>query len=346
MNRNLLYTMPFSLLLLAACGGKEKNPLESGGPKKSSTVDVVVVQPSEVVREVTIPGTVIPGEEVQLYSEVNGRIRSINFREGQVVQKGALLIQVDTDVLRAQRQQQLVDLDLAKKDEARKKILLSGKGISLEEYERSQAALASLQAQIELTNVQISKASIRAPFTGRVGLRHVSEGALISPSTMITSIVQENPVKIEFAVAERYASAVRPGQTIEFGTEKSEKKYSAQVYAYEPVIDAGTRMMTIRASLKNDGKLIPGSFVTVKYDLGKEENAFMVPAESVVPVLKGQKILVVRGGKVVEVPVEIGVRTADKVQVIGPVNSGDQVLISGLLAVKEGMPVNVNVVQK
>jgi membrane fusion protein (multidrug efflux system) len=118
------------------------------------------------------------------------------------------------------------------------------------------------------------------------------------------------------------------------------------VYAYEPVIDAGTRMMTIRASLSNDGKLIPGSYVSVKYDLGKEQNAFMVPAESVIPVLKGQKVLVARNGKVAEIPVEIGIRTADKVQVIGALNAGDQVLISGLLAVREGMAVNAKPVQR
>lgn len=333
-------------LFLTACGGKEENKLESGGPAKPSTVEVVAVEATDVVREVSIPGTIIPGEEVQLFSEVNGRIRSIHFKEGQVVQKGSLLIQVDTDVLRAQRAQQKVELDLAVKDEARKKVLLEGKGITLEEYERSASALAAIRAQIDLIDVQISKAAIRAPFTGRIGLRHVSEGAFITSTTLITTLVQENPVKVEFAVSERYATAVKPGQTIEFSPEKSAKTYTANVYAYEPMIDAGTRMMTIRASLKNDGKLIPGSFVSVKYDLGTEQNAFMVPAESIIPVLKGQKILVVRSGKVVEVPVEIGIRTADKVQVIGEVNSGDFVLISGLLAVKPGMPVETKIVKK
>jgi membrane fusion protein (multidrug efflux system) len=336
-------SLPF---LLLSCGGKEEKAAVPAGPPKALTVEVVAIEATDVAREISIPGTIIPNEEVQLFSEVSGRVEAIRFKEGQIVQKGALLIQVDTDILRAQKQQQLVELDLAQKDEARKKSLLGGKGISLEEYERSSSALAAVKAQIDLINVQISKANIRAPFTGRIGLRRISEGAFITSSTLITTLVQENPIKVEFAVAERYSNAVKVGQTIAFKPEHGEDSYEAKVYAYEPVIDAGTRMMTVRASLKNNGKLIPGSYVSIQYDLGNEVNAFMVPAESVIPVLKGQKVLVVRGGKVTEVPVEVGIRTADKVQIIGALNAGDHVLISGLLAVREGMPVNTKLITK
>lgn len=331
--------------LLFACGGKEKTAAPAG-PAKTMTVETVAITPTDVAREISIPGTIIPNEEVQLFSEVSGRVEKIHFKEGQLVRKGALLLEVDTEILRAQKQQQLVELDLAQKDEARKKALLEGKGISLEEYERSAAALAAVKAQIDLTNVQISKARIRAPFTGRIGLRHISEGAFITSSTLITTLVQEDPVKVEFAVSERYSNSVKTGQTITFTPEHGKQTYTAKVYAYEPVIDAGTRMMTIRASLNNDGRLIPGSFVSIRYDLGKEVDAFMVPAESVMPVLKGQKVLVVRNGKVVEVPVEMGLRTADKVQIIGELKANEQVLVSGLLAVREGMPVHTKQVTK
>ena len=152
-----------------------------GAPNtKPSVVEVVKVEPTDVLREISVPGTVIPNEELQLYSEISGRIAKINFREGQSVSKGAVLVQMDSDILRAQKQEQLVALELAKKDEARKKSLLESKGISLEEYERSASTLASVQAQIDLINVQISKTVIRAPFSGRIGLRRVSEGAFIN----------------------------------------------------------------------------------------------------------------------------------------------------------------------
>ncbi len=341
-NKLIIALLP---VLLLSCGSDKEDT--KAGPKgmPKLTVDVVKMTPGSVVRTISIPGSIIPSEEVQLYSEVSGRVQSISFKEGQTVKKGAVLLQVDTDVLKAQRAQLKVELDLAKKDEARKKILLNAKGISAEEYEKVASQLANIEAQIDLINVQISKATVRAPFSGRIGLRRVSEGAFISPSTLITSIVQENPIKIEFSISERYANAVKSGQTIHFKTDNGTTSYSATVYAFESMVDQGTRMLTVRATAPNTGKLIAGTFVSIDYDLGNEQNAYMVPAESIIPVLKGQVIYVVRGGMVTEVPVEIGIRTAKEVQVIGEFNQGDVVLVSGLLAVRPGMPVNTKIVE-
>lgn len=337
--------MTFAIALLAACGSDEKEAAKSG-PPPTMTVDVIELKAGEVANVITIPGSVIPGEEVSLYSEVSGRIERIAFKEGQMVTKGSVLLQVDTDILQAQRGELQVNLKLAQKDEVRKKSLLAAKGISAEEYEKSESELENIQAQIKLINVQISKATIRAPFTGRIGLRHVSTGAFITPTTMVTTLIQENPIKVEFAVSERYVSSVKVGQTIQFNQPNSDQKLTAKVYAFEPKVSDGTRMLTVRAELKNTSKLIAGTLVSIDYDLGFAENAYMVPAESIIPILNGQKIYVVRGGMVAEVPVSIGIRTADDVQVIGDLKDGDQVLISGLLAVKAGIPVKTNVVKK
>ena len=331
--------------LTAACGSKEEEAKKSSGPPPTMTVEVVELKAAEIANVISVPGSVIPGEQVDIFSEVSGRIERINFKEGQTVTKGAVLIQVDTDILKAQRGELTVNLKLAQKDEARKKLLLNAKGISAEEYEKSESQLENIKAQIDLINVQISKATVRAPFSGRIGLRQVSVGAFISPTTLISTLVQENPVKIEFSVAERYASNVKTGQTINFRTQSGTEKYTAKVYAFQPKVDEGTRMLKVRAEMKNNGKLIPGIFVAIDYDLGFEQNAFLVPAESVIPILNGQKVYVVRNGIVVEVPVEIGVRTADDVQIIGELENGDKVLISGLLAVKAGVPVKTKLVK-
>jgi membrane fusion protein (multidrug efflux system) len=310
------------------------------------TVDVVVLKPASIARTITIPGTILPSEQVDVFSEVAGRVQSINFSEGQSVQKGKTILQVDSDILKAQRAQATVELDLAKKDEARKQTLLNSKGISLQEYEVSASNLASAQAKLDLLNVQISKANIKAPFSGKVGLRHVSEGAFINTSTLITTIIQESKVKIEFAVPEKYTQHVKKGQSISFQADGINKTFNANVYAFEPRIDQGTRMMTVRAELSNSANLIAGSFVSIEYDMGKEENAFMVPTESIIPVLNGQKVYVVRKGTVIEVPVQMGLRTEDDVQVIGELQKGDEVLISGLLAVRPGMPVKTKINSK
>ncbi len=332
-------------LLLFSCGGKDEKLDFSKAGVKASGVDVFEIAKSDVSRIIEIPGTIIPAEEVQIFSEITGRIQKINFKEGQRVQKGAILVQVDTDILRAQRKQLKVQLELAQKDENRKKSLLAAKGISTEEYERSFASLASIQAEIGLIDVQISKGEIRAPFAGRIGLRRVSDGAYISPTSLITTLVKDDEVKIEFSISERYASLVKPGQMVSFNTE-SDQVFKAAVYAYESTISTDSRMLTVRASMKNVANLFPGTFVSVEYNLGQEKDAMMIPAGSVIPVLKGQKIMVVRNGVVVDVPVELGIRTSDKVQITGEIQPGDQVLTSGLLAVRAGMPVTVLKVAK
>lgn len=333
-------------LLLFSCGGKDEKMDFSKAGMKSSEVEVFEISKSDVSRVIEIPGSIIPSEEIQVFSEISGRIQKINFKEGQRVQKGALLVQVDTDILRAQRKQLKVQLELAQKDESRKKSLLAAKGISTEEYEKSFSGLESIQAEIGLIDVQISKGEIRAPFSGRVGLRRVSDGAYISPTTMITTLIKDDEVKIEFAISERYASLVKSGQKVDFKASGNGTVYHAEVYAFESTISSDSRMLTIRAKMKNDQNLFPGTFVTLSYNLGQEKEAMMIPAGSVIPVLKGQKIMVIRNGVVVDVPVELGIRTSDKVQIMGEINPGDQVLTSGLLAVRAGMPVTVKKVQK
>lgn len=329
------------LVALGLFGCADSDEIEQGGPKPTPKVDVFEIVEQDVDRIIDVPGSIIPSEEIMLYSEVNGRVNKILFQEGQKVSKGQTLIIVDTDILQAQRKQLSVDLALAEKDEKRKKELLKGKAISTEEYERSASALASIEAQIGLIDTQISKAALKAPFSGTIGLKQISVGAVISATTPIAKLIQTNPIKIEFSIAEMYASLVQSGQKVTFSKEKDSTLHVAEVYAFEPSIDEGTRMLKIRALMPNTKNLIPGSFVQVKVDLGEEKGAYMVPTESIIPILKGQKIYVIRGGQVAEVIVQTGIRTADKVQVKGDIKTGDKVLISGLLAVRAGMPVEI-----
>lgn len=342
MKKIILLSIPlFGLLSCSSEDETNKNDV-----KPVPQVDVYEITEQRVDRIIDVPGSVIPSEEIMLFSEVNGRVNKILFQEGQKVSKGQTLLLVDTDILKAQRKQLAVDRSLAEKDEKRKKELLNGKAISIEEYEKSASSLASIEAQIDLIDTQISKATLKAPFAGTIGLRQISEGAVISSSTPIAKLIQTNPVKIEFSIAEMYAPLVSIEQEITFNREKDSTLYKAKVYAFEPAIDQGSRMLKIRAIMQNKKHVFPGSFVQVRLDLGKEENAFMVPTESIIPILKGQKIYVIRDGKVAEVVVQTGIRTADKVQVQGDVKPGDKVLISGLLAVRAGMPVKVKNIEK
>ena len=321
--------------LITSCGSDEDEQAtqKMGAP---SAVEYIVAKYETIENEITIPGTVIPFEMVEIYSEINGRIKKVNFQEGQSVQKGAILIQMDTDILQAQRKQYNVDVELAEKDEKRKKSLLDSKAISTEEYERSQSKLYSLKAQIELLDVQISKGTIRAPFSGKVGLRNVSEGAYVTPATRITSIAQNNKIKIEFSVAEQYAGKVRSGQSIYVHSASDTTSILATVYASEPSVNQSTRMLVVRAQLDAKEGLFPGSFVNVTYNLGKDDQSILVPTSAIVPVLKGQKVWVMKNGTAKSVSVQTGIRTENQIQIIGAIEPGDTIITTGLLGLREG----------
>lgn len=337
MKMNKLTYLALALLMLNACGSdEEKATAKKGGPVHVETYTLIGESVEHII---TVPGTVLPFEAVDIYSETSGRVKKILFREGQHVQQGTALIQIDTDILQAQRKQLAVELDLAQKDERRKKSLLASKAISTEEYERSSSALNSLEAQVDLLDVQISKGTIRAPFSGKIGLRNISEGAYVTPSTLITTLAQDDKVKIEFSVAERYAAKVKSGQQVEITTADDTTRLSAEVYAHAATINDQSRMLVIRATMKASEHLFPGSFVNVRYNMGIDPNSLMVPNAAIVPVMKGQNIWLLRDGKAISVPVQTGIKTAERTQVFGEIREGDTVIITGLLGLRNGVPV-------
>ena len=324
-----------TLAVLTSCGGEEEKNIKKG-PDGPMAVDYIIAKHESIEQNISIPGTVVPFENVEVFSEISGRIKKIAFKEGSTVQKGAVLLQIDTDILQAQRKQMKVELDLAEKDEARKKSLLASKAISTEVYEQSFSKMEGLKAQIELIDVQISKGTIRAPFTGKIGLRYVSKGAYITPTSKITSIAQNEKVKIEFAVAEQFAPKIKAGQTILVQAANDTNQIEAVVYATEPTVNESTRMLTVRAEVKGTDNLFPGSFVTVNYNLGANDQSIMLPSTALVPVLKGQKVWKMENGTAKGISVATGVRTATDVQIIGDIQPGDTLITSGLLGLREG----------
>jgi membrane fusion protein (multidrug efflux system) len=174
-----------------------------------------------------------------------------------------------------------------------------------------------------------------------LGLRQISEGSVINPSNVIVSIVNSDPIKLEFSIPERYASLVSIGSSIFFSSESSKEEVEGKVYAFEPQIDAATRTLKLRAQSPNkSGKYLPGMFVKIRFVLDIEEEALLVPAESVIPELSGYKVFVVGAdGNAEQRTIEIGTRTDTQVQVISGLNEGDLVLTSGVMQVRQGMPI-------
>lgn len=327
----------------AAPAAQGKGGGGKGGPV---AVKAYVVKPSTLDDRIVVTGTITPNEQVDLQSETAGRITKIYFREGASVGKGTLLVKINDAELRAQLGRAVARKELAVTKEARQRTLREKDAVSQAEYDVALNELRSAEADIALIRAQLEKTEIRAPFSGRIGLRYVSEGSNITPSTKIASLNNVNPVKIDFSVPEKYFSVVRPGSLITFTIQGASGEYNAKVYAVEPRIDAETRTLQVRALCSNSGgQLFPGAFAEINLVLNRTDGALMVPTEAVIPEMEGKKVFIVKDGKAEPRKIEVGIRTDRQVQIISGLAAGDSVITSGILQVKPGAKLKVSEVE-
>jgi len=299
-------------------------------------VEVRVVGDTSVQFSCTTVGTIKANESVEIVSEINRKVISIFMKEGSFVKKGQLLFKLDDADIIARIRKLTVEANLAAANESREKALLSKGGISRERYDEVANRLNTLNAEIEVLKVDLSKTEICAPFSGKIGLRSVSEGSLVHPNTVLASLQDVSRVKIDFAVPERYANDLRTGATIMFTTDYSPEKFFAVVEAIEPAVDLKTRTIGLRAFSDNKtGKLVPGASVKVELqikDLGK--NIF-IPTSSLMPSIKGYTVFIVKSGKAKLMAVKTGLRTRESVQITEGLSIGDTLITTNLLRVKQ-----------
>jgi membrane fusion protein (multidrug efflux system) len=316
---------------------------QTGGRGAKLSVDALIIKPALLDNKLNVTGSVLPNESLELKSEVSGKITSILFREGKQVRKGELLVQTNDDEIEAQLEKQKYNRKLNEDNEFRQRKLLEKDAISQEEYDNALNRFKTTEADIRLLETQLAKTKIQAPFDGVIGLRFVSEGAYISPSTIIATLYNISPAKIEFAVPSRYSSQVAPGKKIRFTIENDLKLYDGEVYAIEPRIDPDTRTLKLRALAENkQGNLLPGQFVKVEVILGSISNALLVPTEAVIPEQAGKKVFILENGKAKEVFVETGIRTANSLEILTGLKANDTLLTTGILQLKPGMEVVIS----
>ncbi len=324
-----------------------QNMPQQQGKQQPVQVTAYVVKPQKLDNKIFISGTLRSNEEVTLMPEVAGKVTAIFFKEGSAVKKGDILVTINDVELQAQLKKLQLQEKLATEQEARQKKLLAINGISQEEYDIMLSRLNSAVADIEVLKAQIAKSRITAPFDGTIGLKNISEGSYVTPGTQIAAIQQTDPMKLDFYVPEKYASLVKVNSQLVFTTEATNEKYTAVVMAVEPKVDAATRTIQVRAKTDNkNGNLFSGSFVRIEFSLEQTEDALMIPTEAIIPILKGQKVFVSRGGKAEEVKVETGLRSENKVQILKGLAAGDTVIATGIMQLKVGSVLNISSIKE
>jgi membrane fusion protein (multidrug efflux system) len=305
-------------------------------------VNIHIVRPDTLDEQIFSTGTLVANEEVELRSEVAGKIIKIYFQEGSRVAKGDLLVKINDAEMQAQLLRELSRQELAEKAEQRQRQLFERALISQEAYDAARNELNTVKANIQLIRAQIEKTEIHAPFEGMIGLKYVSDGSYITPTTRIATLQDTHPIKIDFSIPEKYANVVRKNMKVRFKVQGLDRLYEGVVYAIEPKIDQATRTVLLRAISPNPtGELFPGSFAEVQLTLQRIENALTIPSEALIPDMAGQRVFVYKNGIAQSQRVQTGIRTATTIQITSGVSAGDSVITSGILQIRAGMPVLV-----
>ncbi|MBN2813012.1 MAG: efflux RND transporter periplasmic adaptor subunit [Bacteroidales bacterium] len=316
-----------------------------GGGQQILPVSGYLISPVQMNEMKNSSGTILPDEEVDLSFETSGKIVAIHFREGTRVKKGDLLAKMNDRPLQAQLLKLEAQKKLAEEKEFRQRSLLEKDAISRESYDQIATELQAIEADVLLIKARIAETELRAPFDGIVGLRLLSEGSYATPATKIVRLVKTSPLKIEFAIPERYASEVKPGFPIEFTIDGNNNVFRATVYAVEPKINIDTRTIGVRALYPNSREeLRPGRFASIDMRLSKIDNTIAIPTEALIPEMEGEKVFVYRSGKASTVKVETGLRTEALIQIKSGLAFGDTLLTSGILQLREGLPVKLDTV--
>ncbi len=319
-------------------------PVKSAGKRNQMlNVKAVVMKEQSLTDQLYVSGSIIPDEEVSLSFETSGKITDIFFREGARVTKGELLAKINDAPLQAELRKLESQLRLFQDRMYRQNALLEKEAVSKEAFQEAQTNLATLQAEIDMVKAKIAQTELRAPFDGVLGLREVSVGTYASPTTSVARLTKTNPLKIEFAVPERYAGVLKAGNALVFTVEGDLEERKAKVYATDSHVDMGTRTYTVRALYDNaDGKLVPGRYVNVGLTTREYDRTLAVPSQAIVSEMGIDKVFVCRNGVAVPVEITKGLRTDAYVQVLRGLAVGDTVITTGTMQLRTGQRVVID----
>ncbi len=341
------------ILLLAVffikVGFTKSDEKDHGDSKKKvqKKVDAFVVTPSLLTSDITVTGSLVAFDEVELMNEVAGRVVGVNLPEGKSVAKGTLLVKLFDDDLQAALKKLEAQRAIQQRIVNRQKQLLQVKGISENDYEQSTLQLNIINADIAQQRALIRKTEIRAPFNGTIGLRNVSVGAVVSSSTMLATIRTNDKIKLDFYVPEKYGSVITVGMPVNFTMYDNNTSFTAKVIATEHGIENSTRNLKVRAMVSSSSKeLIPGAFANVNLKLGENKNALMIPTEAIIPDEDNKQLIVANHGKAHFVDIKTGIRQSSKIEVIEGIASGDTIITTGLLFLKEGAKLSYSSINK
>ena len=323
----------------AAGGGRPGGPGGPGGMGGGMPTPVVSVAVREqpLARELRALGTARANEAVDVTAKSSNLVAAVRFRDGQRVQRGQVLVELDSAQARADLAAAQAALTESTSQYERSKELLPTQALSKSQFEQVEATRKADEARVAAARAKLEDTVIRAPFSGRVGLRRISVGSLISPGTVITTLDDSSVMKVDFAVPEVNLSQLREGLSLTAtSTAYPGRRFAGRVSSVDSRIDPVSRSVMVRAEVPNPEALLkPGMFLNVEI-VRDQRNALVVPEQALVPEQNKQFVFVVDGGMAQKREVRIGARSPGSVEILAGLSLGERVVVEGTIKVREG----------
>lgn len=330
--------------LTSGCANSEANAQARGAQQQAMPpmpVDVDTARMQSVTDAVRATGRIEAVHSVELRPDEQGRVTAILFREGQSVERGTPLVQIDDAMLKAQAARAEADRDLAKQQLERVGRLRAQNASSSADLERAQAAARSADAALNVLQLQIERTTVRAPFAGVVGQRFVSPGDYVTNASRLLTLQTVDPHRAVIEVPERHAVRLRRGQTLEFSVAAQPGRvFRAEVEFIDPVVQPENRTIVVKARAANpDRQLLPGMFIEARLATARRGSAVVVAEDAVQPLRTSHVVWAVVGGKATRRVVQLGTRSQGFVEIVSGIKAGELVVVGGLERMAEGMAV-------
>jgi len=311
--------------------------------KEPTPVEVVTAKSGTILRRVRTVGTLTAIQSVVLHPEVTGKIAKIYFTEGQEVKAGDPIFKIDDAMYKAKVKEAEARLAQARGEHERAIKLLEKKFGTLQQRDKTLADMQIAEANLEEAKISLDHTLITAPFEGVLGLTEVSMGALVSGETALVTIVDLDPINVDFHVPESYLPFVHVGDTVDVTIEDFDiLPVEAKIIAISPEIEETTRTVTLRAQMSNKERAYrPGEFAHVLVVAGEIKDAILIPQTAIEREGEEEHVWLVVDNVAVKTTVSTGMRDGSEVEITHGVKEGDVVISAGQFKVHDGDEVTI-----
>ena len=359
MAKRLIVVLTLTLLFVAALGFVKFKQIQSAIAQGAAfqpppeAVTTIVAKEEAWPATLNAIGTLAAVQGVTVSTDLPGTIDRILFESGQFVRQGEVLAQLDTRQERAQLAAIETQRDLARLNYDRMKGLLTERVISQAEYDRAVTDQKHSDAQVAEIQTVIDRKTIRAPFSGVLGIRQANRGQYLGAGDPIVLLQSLNPIYVNFGVPQHEAAHLRVGRTVRLTVNDLGGAGAAgRITAIDAIVDESTRNVQVQATVQNaDGRLRPGMFVQTEVSIGEGRNVITRPAPSISYAPYGDSVFVVSDLKnpngqtyrgVRQQFVKLGGSRGDQVAIVEGINPGDEVVTSGVFKLRNGAAVQIN----